>query len=98
METGTAGYEGWAILELMGHRRLAGYVRDAVIAGQGFLRIDIPTVPDPTTQFYGAQAVYAITPTTEETARRVAMMIRPAPVHEWKLRAPALGTREEDEG
>lgn len=24
-------FEGWAILELMGHRRLAGYVRDVAI-------------------------------------------------------------------
>lgn len=37
-----ATYEGWAILELMGHRRLAGYVREVELAGAGMLRLDIP--------------------------------------------------------
>jgi hypothetical protein len=36
-------FEGWAILELMGHRRLGGYVRETQIAGAGMLRIDIPS-------------------------------------------------------
>lgn len=35
-------FEGWAILELMGHRRLAGYVREVEVAGAGMLRLDIP--------------------------------------------------------
>lgn len=35
-------FEGWAILELMGHRRLGGYVSEATVAGAGFLRIDVP--------------------------------------------------------
>lgn len=40
----TAGdpFEGWAILELMGHRRLAGYVREVELAGAGLLRLDVP--------------------------------------------------------
>lgn len=36
---------GWAILELMGHRRLAGYVSEATLAGGSFLAIDI-CLPD----------------------------------------------------
>ncbi len=39
-ETETA-FEGWAIVELMGHRRLAGFVTEQQIAGAGFLRLDI---------------------------------------------------------
>jgi hypothetical protein len=38
----TAEFEGWAILELIGHRRLAGYVRPAQLAGAGLIRIDVP--------------------------------------------------------
>lgn len=38
-------FEGWAILELMGHRRLGGYIREQEIAGQAFLRIDVPEHP-----------------------------------------------------
>lgn len=33
---------GWAILELMGHRRLAGYVSEQEIAGAAFIRVDVP--------------------------------------------------------
>ncbi len=39
-ENGTI--DGWAVLELMGHRRLAGYVVESEVAGQGMLRIDVP--------------------------------------------------------
>lgn len=39
------GFEGWAILELMGHRRLGGYLTEQEIAGAAFIRIDIPEHP-----------------------------------------------------
>lgn len=93
-------FEGWVILELMGHRRLAGYLRDEVVGGTSFLRIDVPgddgTVA---TQFYSGSAVYCITPTTEAVARRVAKGARPEPVTAWELRPErtlAAGRREED--
>lgn len=82
---------GWAVLELMGHRRLGGYVSEVEIAGKGFLRIGIPdNRPDSlhAEQFYSPGAVYAITPTTEEAARLVAAHNRPAPLHRWELPRP----------
>jgi hypothetical protein len=36
---------GWAVLELMGHRKLAGHVKEATLAGGAFLRIDV-CLPD----------------------------------------------------
>ncbi len=84
----STGFEvGWAIVELMGHRRLAGFVSEQVIAGSAFLRIDVPSDP-PATQFYSAGAVYAITPTSEDTARRAAGVGKVAPVNRWELPAP----------
>jgi hypothetical protein len=77
-------FEGWAILELMGRRRLAGYLTTQDIAGQSFLRIDVPSDP-PATQLYSAGAVYCITPTTEETARQAAGLGRVQPVSRWEL-------------
>ena len=77
-------FDTWAIVELMGHRRLAGRLTEQQIAGDGFLRLDIPSDP-PVTQFYRPAAVYAITPTTEDIARRVATFGRPAPVQVWEL-------------
>jgi hypothetical protein len=69
-------FEGWAILEVMGHRRLAGHVSEVTIAGAQMLRIDIPgpTEADPVkaTQFYPGSSVFCLTPTTEETTRREA--------------------------
>jgi len=87
MTESTDKYEGWAILELMGCRRLIGYLTEQEIAGRAFLRIDVLTEP-PATQFYGAEAVYCITPATEETARAAAKLNRVAPVQRWELPAP----------
>lgn len=80
-------FEGWAILELMGHRRLGGYVSEATIAGVGFIRIEIVAEKpiDCATQFYSPGAVYALTPTTEAMARAVAAHNAPQPVHRWEL-------------
>ena len=79
-------FEEWAILELMGHRRLAGKVTDAVIGGGAFLRIDIPNKDgNYTTQYYSPGSVYCLTPTTEEIARMVAKQSQPEPVYRWEL-------------
>lgn len=80
-------YEGWAIVELMGHRRLAGQVSQAEQYGVAMLRLDIPAVDEQpaATQFYGGTSIYCITPTTEEIARGIAEHNRPAPVNRWEL-------------
>lgn len=79
MSAGAEKFEGWAILELMGHRKLAGYLREQDVAGAAFISIDVPG-PDGAsvaTQFYAPGAVYCITPTTEDLARRVARASQP---------------------
>jgi hypothetical protein len=82
---------GWCVLELMGHRQLAGQLRSVELVGASFLRIDIPGSEDraPATQFYSPGAVYAITPTSEEVARRLASRIRFEPVSRFDLLPPA---------
>ena len=40
--TEQAAFSEWCILELMGHRRLAGLVTECQVAGHGFLRLDVP--------------------------------------------------------
>lgn len=77
----------WAIMELMGHRRLAGFVTEEEIAGAGLLRIDVPGEDGKAlaTQWYNPAALYALTPTTEEIARAVAKANRPEPVQRWEL-------------
>jgi hypothetical protein len=65
----------------MGHRRMAGLASEVIIAGGQFIRIDIPGRDGPTrlTQYYRPESVYCLTPTTEETARRVAALDDPTP-------------------
>lgn len=89
--TGPDDAIGWAILELMGHRRLAGWVSEQTVAGTAMLRLDVPEVDGQpaVTQLYSGHAVYAITPTTEALARQVARAGRPAPVSRYELPPPA---------
>jgi hypothetical protein len=83
-------FENWAILELMGHRRMGGYVQEISLFGVSLLRIDIPTDEgEQVTQLYGAQAIYCLTPCSEEAARAVAARQQPQPVHIYELPAPA---------
>jgi hypothetical protein len=89
----------WAIVEIMGHQRYAGWTTEQVVAGQAFLRVDIPqTKAQPAfSKLFGTASIYAISPTTEEIARSVAERVKQAPIAayelpDWmqeKLRAPA---------
>lgn len=83
-------FDQWAIVELMGHRRLAGRVREVQVAGAGFLRLDIPAAGDDParTQYVAPGSVYALHPAGEATARAAAARWRPEPVQAWEL--PAL--------
>lgn len=73
--------DSWVILEVMGHRRMAGFATSCIIAGGQFIRIDIPGRDGPTrlTQYYRPDSVYCLTPTDEATARRVAALDDPTP-------------------
>ena len=78
-------FEGWAIVELFGHARIAGLCSEQSIAGTNMLRVDVPTIP-PFTKFYGGNAIYAITPTDEKTARiAVANLEGIRPVDRWTV-------------
>ncbi len=83
------GFESWAIVELMGHARIAGRVSEAEIGGGKLLRVDVPESKgrQPLTKYFGTAAVYALTPVDEETARMAAEEISVAPVNTWSARA-----------
>ena len=72
----------WAIVELMGHKVIAGLVQKDEMLGKPMLRVDVPaTSAYPTfTQFYGEAALYCVTFTSEEVARRVAEQCKVNPV------------------
>lgn len=66
----------WAIVEIMGHRSFAGWVTEKIIAGKGFIRIDVPEsttfdnkVQPAFTKIFGTDAIYGISPCSEKAAR-----------------------------
>ena len=86
----TESFQEWAIVDLLGHVRMAGLVSEEEHFGTKMGRIDIPNVQGGfTTQYFSGSAVYRLTPTTEEIARAVAARSQPEPVHRWEL-PPAL--------
>jgi len=70
---------GWSIVEMLGHRVIAGFVSEVEIAGAGFLRVDLWSEEGApkTTQFVAPASVYCITPTTEEIVRE---RMQPRPI------------------
>jgi hypothetical protein len=92
--------KGWCVLELMGHRKLAGYLTEDA----GLLRIDVyendpeggePNVQPLATQWYGMASIYCITATTRENCLALTATHQPAPIGHWESppRAPMTRTR-----
>lgn len=84
-ENGT--FEGWAIVELFGHQIIAGQVSEVSVGGNSFIRVDVPPTDeqDAFTKIYGAKAIYAITPTTEEVVYEALKRINTRPVDRWTV-------------
>lgn len=86
-------FSEWAVMELMGHRKLAGLVGDVELAGVRVFRIDVfvGEAPEPAaTQFYSPAALYCLTPTTEAVARAYAARNTfGGPVARYELATPA---------
>jgi hypothetical protein len=74
--------ETWAVLELMGHQRIAGFVREVALGSAAMLRVDVPEIDaiPAFTKFIAPAALYAFTPCTEEVAMAVIKRDRVTPV------------------
>lgn len=87
-------FESHAIVELMGHARIAGKVSEQVIAGAAMLRVDVPQTAEqtPFTKFYAPNAIYCITPVEEHIAQAAAERFQERPIQPWVLNfsAPQL--------
>jgi hypothetical protein len=72
----------WGIVELMGHKVVAGRIAKSEMLGSPKLRVDVPatSVYPEYTQFYGDAAVYCVTFVSEEVARRTAEECKVNPV------------------
>ena len=94
-------FQEWAIVELMGHRKIAGKVTEEQIGGTAFLRVDMFNQDDDDpilTQFYQPSALYCLTPTSERIARALGESFLPVPVSRFDFpQLPAGYNGEEDE-
>ncbi len=95
--------ETWAIVELMGHVKLAGRLTEEEKFGSKLGRLDIPQADGSfMTRYFGGASVYSISVVSEEVARHVSKQTSPAPVSAWDfpkaaLPAPATNDGEDDE-
>lgn len=81
-------FASWCLVELMGHRKLAGYVTDDMLAGVKILRIDEPDLgPDRPGRsvFFNTTAIYALRPATEELVMAMAPNWVTPEITEWSL-------------
>lgn len=71
-----------AIVELFGRAVIAGMITEETHVGAEMLRVDVPELDDypAFTKFFGGAAVYAITPTDEDTMMEAVNSIRVQPV------------------
>lgn len=100
-----AKFEGWAVVEVFGHQRYAGYVTTEAFGQAVLFRVDVPPLaerervtkaweyierkdvpPGSTvkeiavqgyTKYFGAGAIYGITPCTQDVAERAVEGMQP---------------------
>ncbi len=77
----------FCIIDLFGHTQIAGLVSEQEIAGQSFLRVDVPEVDGQKafTRFYGQGAIYSILPVDKETGMVAVKALRVNPVNSWTV-------------
>lgn len=81
-------FETWAVVELLGHRQMAGLVRETTLAGVAMLQVDAITHDGQlATQYYPPSSLYCLTPVTEETARAVVERREVCPAGRWEALA-----------
>ena len=88
--------KSWGIVELMGHKVVAGMVSKSEMLGKPMLRVDVPKTSayGEFTQFYGENAIYCVTFVSEDVARLTAEQTKLNPV---SVYVPELITREQHE-
>jgi hypothetical protein len=96
-ETKTESFDQWALLELFGHKKIVGRVRETNIGGGAFIRVDVPAVNGEKeyTRYYNPSAIYSLNPVSEEVARALVQTYHEPPVHRYEM--PLLNNAQEEE-
>lgn len=93
-----SGWE-WGIVEVFGHRRHVGRIREEERFGAKMMRIDIPVKGDPAangweTHFYGGASIFSFTLTDEATALRANKPYEPPA--RYALTGPSDGDEQDE--
>jgi len=77
----------FALVEMFGHQKMVGLVRETKIAGAGFLQVDSldENGKFAFSRYLGPSAIYAINPISKEMAEALAKTYQPIPVHEFDV-------------
>lgn len=93
-------FDAWCVVEVMGRRVHGGRVTEQTLGGATFIRIDVPEIAPAGraafTKLLTAGSIYAITPCSEETARRVAARSGDGPMHVYEAPLPGRLNYQED--
>ena len=84
----------FGIVELTGHKVVAGQIQKSEMLGKPMLRVDVPATSafPGFTQFYGEGSIYCVTFTSQEVANRVAEQNKTNPI---SVYTPTLVTPEQ---
>jgi len=85
MENQQEVFEHWAILEVFGHERYAGQIKEATIAGKGVVQLSVPAIegehPLPAfTKFFNPDSIFSTTIVGEEYAMEMARRLKKHPI------------------
>lgn len=97
-------YNKWAVVELFGHRVVAGFVSAEYIGDQSFVKVQVPetSLSPAWEKSYGKNAIYAITPCSEEDAKRACLHWNASPFEDFSIglgdeTVPAIFTHSTDD-
>lgn len=86
----------WAVVELMGHRRLAGRISEEEKFGGKLGRVDVPKGDTFVSVYFGSASVYCLTIVDEAAARADFSNRQPEPVRPYAL--PAVERADGEHG
>lgn len=89
MEQTTEQFDAWALLEIMGHTKVAGKARTVPFGSTVMVHVDIPeTTTQPTfTKWYSMSSIFSITFVTQELAQMHAEAYKIHPITEYSVLA-----------
>lgn len=92
MTTEPEKFDQFALIEIFGHRRLAGRVTEQSIGGTNLLRVDVPaTQSHPAwTTFIGGSAIFSLSIASEDICRRHAEYLKCSPVMVYEIQQQLL--------